>query len=201
MTMLHVRGARVRFGDSGTVTLPDLRVDSGERLAIVGANGSGKSTLLRVLAGVLRADGNVDRGCELAAVAWIAQRPYLFRTSVADNVALALVPLGLPAAERRRRALMALDDVGVADLADRSARALSDGQVVRVAVARALVAGPRVLLLDETLAPLDADATRRVASAILAVPGLTVVAASPTAAGLAALRPTRTTELPSRATH
>jgi len=200
MTRVRLRGVRVCF-ETGVLELPDLDVADGERVAVLGPNGSGKTTLVRVLAGVQPVEGEraVDERSSgpaaSRAVASVAQRPYLFGGSVAWNVALALTSVVHDETERGRRARTVIEELGLAELSGRDARRLSEGQIVRVAVARALVVDPSLLLLDETLAPLDEDAARRVSAAVLARPGLTVLATSPTAAGVARLAPTRTIEL------
>lgn len=200
MTRVRLRCACVRFA-TGPLALPDLDVADGERVAVLGPNGSGKTTLVRVLAGVQPVEGERTVGERSSgpsgsrAVAWVAQRPYLFGGSVAWNVALALTPFVRDETERDRRARTVLEELGIAELAGRDAKQLSEGQIVRVAVARALVVEPSLLLLDETLAPLDDGAARRVSAAVLARPGLSILATSPTAAGVARLAPTRTIEL------
>ena len=150
-----------------------LRVEAGETVALLGPNGAGKSTVLGVVAGTLRPDrGEVvldDRplvavGNGRAAwvpaydrqVALLAQDPLLFpHLTSLDNVAFGPRSRGAGRAEARRTAQRALDDLGVGDLGHRRPGALSGGQAQRVAVARALAAEPRLLLLDEPLTALD----------------------------------------------
>jgi NitT/TauT family transport system ATP-binding protein len=176
-----VRGARVVFGDGSAMSLPEMVVSRGELVAVTGANGSGKSTLLRALAGLARTTGTIERGVALADVAYVAARPYLFRGSAEANVELALSGRVHGRAERRRRALAALESVGGAHLAARDRRELSDGELQRVALARALVTEPLALLLDEPLGPLDAAGEALVVSLAADRRGRTVVIASPTA--------------------
>jgi ABC-type Mn2+/Zn2+ transport system ATPase subunit len=187
-------GARVRFGEA-CVALPDVVVERGARVAVVGPNGSGKTTLLRVLAGLVEADGRVERGVDLRDVAWVAQRPYLVRGSVSDNVALALLPHPLATDERRRRVREAIGRLGITDLADRPRSALSEGQLQRVALARTLVTRPKVLLLDEPLGPLDAAGAARLAEILREERGMTLVVAAPTPAGLPTVAFSGTIEL------
>ncbi|MGQ1838897.1 ATP-binding cassette domain-containing protein [Kocuria turfanensis] len=154
-----------------------VSVAEGQTLALTGPNGAGKSSLLAVVAGLLvpdtgRAalDGRVlfdldaaGRGPWVPAhdrgVVLLAQDPLLFpHLSVLENVAFG--PRSRGAGRRRARAAAAqwLEAVGAAPLAHRRPAALSGGQAQRVAVARALAADPRLLLLDEPFASLDSTA-------------------------------------------
>jgi molybdate transport system permease protein len=131
-------------------------------IALVGPNGSGKTTLLRALAGLELTRGtlHVD-DLDVAAlppegrpVGWVPQRGALFpHLSVRDNIAYAV-----GGRRGRARADEELERLDIAALADRKPSALSGGQAQRVALARALARRPRLLLLDEPLSALDADA-------------------------------------------
>jgi ABC-type nitrate/sulfonate/bicarbonate transport system ATPase subunit len=184
-----VRAARAVFPGGATLALPDLAVARGEFVAVTGTNGSGKSTLLRALAGVVNVAGTIERGVPLADVAYVGARPYLFRGSAEANVALALAGRVAGRAERRRRALAALESVAGAHLAARDRRELSDGELQRVALARALVTEPLALLLDEPFGPLDEAGTAVVLSLLSGRGGRTVVVAAPTADGFEGARP------------
>jgi len=151
----------------------DLTVADGEWLAVQGRTGHGKSTLLNLLGGLDRAtsgqvkldgrdlarmrDGELTR-MRATAVGFIFQTFNLVPTlSAAENVATALVPLRVRAAERRRRVAAALDSVGLADRSRHLPSELSGGQQQRVAIARALVKEPKVLLADEPTGNLDEE--------------------------------------------
>jgi tungstate transport system ATP-binding protein len=152
----------VSFGPIAALTGCSLRVQQGDRLALVGANGSGKSTLLRTLHGLVRpVKGEIEHD-RSARQAMLFQRPHLLRTSVLNNVALGLWLKGVPWRQAKADALQALARVGLADLAPRNARALSGGQQQRVALARAWALKPQVLLLDEPTSSLDPTAKREV---------------------------------------
>ncbi len=135
----------------------DLHVAPGEVLAVVGRSGSGKSTLLRLLGGLDRPDaGRVTLGGGTAADArMMFQEPRLLPWArVLDNVAVGLGPAPGPDGAERVRATLAR--VGLAARAGEWPAALSGGQKSRVALARALVSRPRMLMLDEPLGALDA---------------------------------------------
>ncbi|WP_226365074.1 nitrate/sulfonate/bicarbonate ABC transporter ATP-binding protein [Pseudonocardia sp. ICBG162] len=144
--------------------LQDIRLDlhAGEVVALLGRSGSGKSTLLRTVAGLIApTSGSVRyRGRELnganPGVAMVFQSfalmPWL---TVQDNVELGLAARGVPAAERRERALAAIDLIGLDGFESAYPKELSGGMRQRVGFARALVLEPDLLLMDEPFSALD----------------------------------------------
>ena len=158
----------------------DARLRPGLVTAVVGHNGAGKSTLAQVVAGALRLDSGSARFGERVVddaatfvparrrgVAMVSQAPRIFtHMSVVANVAFPLRVRGVRRAQARAAALEQLRAVGIADLAYRRGSDLSGGQAARVALARALVFRPDVLILDEPTAALDVEATAQV-SAVL----------------------------------
>ena len=160
--LFKLNSVSVSFGQIEALTACTLCVKAGDRLALVGANGSGKSTLLRTLHGLVRpAKGAIEQDRN-ARQAMLFQRPHMLRASVLNNVALGLWLKGVPWRQAKEDALRALMRVGLADLAQRNAKALSGGQQQRVALARAWALRPQVLLLDEPTASLDPTAKREV---------------------------------------
>jgi len=159
----------------GTLDL-DVAIDAtpGEIVAVLGPNGAGKSTFLRAVAGLVPLDaGRVEldeivledaaRGIHLPPehrpIGVVFQDYLLFpHLSALENVAFGLRARGVAAHEARTRARSWLDRLSLADYADAKPRTLSGGQAQRVALARALAIDPRLLLLDEPLAALDASA-------------------------------------------
>ncbi len=143
----------------------NLRIAAGERVALVGANGSGKSSLLRTLHGLVPpTQGQVIQAPGVRQ-AMLFQRPHMLRLSALNNVALGLWldrSLALNWRAAKALALQALQRVGLLAVAGQSARQLSGGQQQRLAMARAWVRQPDVLLLDEPTASLDPHAKREV---------------------------------------
>ncbi len=164
-----LRNVQVHLGPAGRLhALTDiyLRIQAGERVALVGANGSGKSTLLRTLHGLQRVSGGERHASSQQRVAMLFQRPHMLRLSVRLNIQLGLWLKGVAWIETRALALAALDRVELLHLAERNARALSGGQQQRVALARAWALRPDVWLLDEPTASLDPHAKREVEAQI-----------------------------------
>jgi NitT/TauT family transport system ATP-binding protein len=141
----------------------DLTIAPGEIVALVGASGAGKSTVLRLLAGLEPPSrGLVLRGAGPGRTGFVFQAPTLMSWADARaNVALPLELAGTPPAEARARAAAALTAVGLGDRLTARPRQLSGGMAMRVSLARALVTGPDLLLLDEPFAALDSVTRRR----------------------------------------
>ncbi|MEU8077924.1 ABC transporter ATP-binding protein [Catellatospora citrea] len=149
-TVLTAGGVRRSFGAAVVLDGVDLTIAPGEVVALLGGSGSGKSTLLRILAGLdPDATGTVRRPPRQAVV--FQEHRLLPWKRVIDNVAL-----GLTGPDVHARALAALAEVGLPDRDTAWPAELSGGQAQRVAVARALVREPELLLLDEPFGALDA---------------------------------------------
>jgi tungstate transport system ATP-binding protein len=152
----------------------DLRIDAGGITAIVGPNGAGKTALLRLLHGLTRPSAGeisfagvpplIAPHSDLAypGQALVFQYNPMLRDSVLANVVIALEAEGLSRAERHARARRALARVGLADRAADPARKLSGGERQRLAIARAWLTQPRLMLMDEPTANLDPSATEQV---------------------------------------
>jgi putative ABC transport system ATP-binding protein len=160
-------------GDAAVAALKgvDFSIDRGEFVAVMGPSGSGKSTAMNILGcldtptqgtyefmGAAVGDLNRDQQALLRRhyLGFVFQGFNLLpRTSAVENVELPLMYRGVPAAERRRLALAALDKVSLADRANHDPNELSGGQQQRVAIARAIVTHPQVMLADEPTGNLD----------------------------------------------
>jgi NitT/TauT family transport system ATP-binding protein len=158
---------------NGTVALKDtsFSVNRGEFISLVGPSGCGKSTILRIVAGL----GSLSAGSVSVAgrppaqarrerhdMAFVFQDATLLPwRNVSRNVELPLQLRGMPRAERSLRAREALDVVGLNDVATEYPRQLSGGMRMRVSIARALVARPHLMLMDEPFGALDELARER----------------------------------------
>lgn len=168
---LRIEQLVVSFDGAPALAGIDLRVETGELLAVLGPSGSGKSTLLRAIAGLQRPDAGriLLAGSDLAGlpphrrgVGMMFQEGVLFpHRDVEGNVGFGLRMAGVGAAERRRKVDETLALVGLEGFKRRYVGTLSGGERQRVALARALAPEPRVLLLDEPLGSLDGPLRER----------------------------------------
>jgi NitT/TauT family transport system ATP-binding protein len=165
-TILETRNLSKIFsdtsGDLPAVNKVSFSVSKGEFLCIVGPSGCGKTTILQLLAGLLsNSTGQILLGGKTLKgphrdISVVFQKPNLMPwRNVLDNIQLPLQIYGVPTKEARERARLYLEKVGLSDFADAFPKALSGGMEQRVAVARALVQKPRILLLDEPFGALD----------------------------------------------
>src|SRR6266576_217235 len=164
--MLELVGVRHRYDGRIVLDLERFAVASGAAVAIVGPNGSGKSTLLRLLAllerpseGEVRLDGAVASASPALRrrVTLVEQRPVLFRGTVRENLEYGLRARGI---RRTKTIENVAERFALAPLLERRRHELSDGEVQRVAVARALAVEPEVLLLDEPVSSADRAAAQ-----------------------------------------
>jgi ABC-type multidrug transport system ATPase subunit len=179
---VRLRGTTVakRFGRIAALRGIDFEIAPGEAVAILGANGAGKSTLLRILAGLSRASGGVfealrgtdtDTGSSDALpreelrgeVGYVGHATLLYgELSAEENLVFAGRLAGCK--PTRKRVAELLDTVGLADVASRRAGTFSRGMSQRLAIARAIVHEPAVLLLDEPFTGLDEMSAERLSS-------------------------------------
>jgi cobalt/nickel transport system ATP-binding protein len=149
-----------------------LRIERGEKVALVGPNGAGKSTLMLHLNGILSGQGQVqvaglpvtrpNLALVRAKVGLVFQNPddQLFSPTVFEDVAFGPLHMGLPGNEVRARVARALEQVRMSGYADRLSHHLSAGEKKRIAIATVLSMDPEILVLDEPSAGLDPRARR-----------------------------------------
>jgi len=164
-----------QMGDTAVHALRGVSttIADGDYVAVMGASGSGKSTFMNMLGALDRPDSgflsisgksleglSADQLAEFRneKVGFVFQQfNLLSRTTAIENAALPLLYAGLPWAERRKRAIARLEQVGLGDRMDHHPAQLSGGQQQRVAIARALVNDPAILLADEPTGALDSQ--------------------------------------------
>lgn len=188
--MYRLDSIRKCYGSNVALDIEGLTIAEGRLYTLTGANGAGKSTLLSILAFLAPpTSGEIHYAGKRVAwdpgsmeeyrrkVTLLHQSPYLFGGTVYDNVAFGLKARRIHGDARERRVDKALDDVGLQGFRDRKARELSGGEAQRVAMARALVLEPEVLLLDEPLANIDRGTAGLLETVIASLParGTTVV--------------------------
>lgn len=161
---LEVFGVKKKYGDHLVLDLEHLAIEPGAITGITGPNGCGKSTFLNIASGIDRDfegrlvyDGRALDRQMIQSMAYVFQKPYLFKRTVRENIAYPLKLRGVPAQERERRVQALLERLEIEDLADKRADRLSGGESQKVALARALVFEPRLLLLDEPTASIDPE--------------------------------------------
>jgi len=178
--MLELAGVRHAYEGRVVLDLERFAVQPGALIAIVGHNGSGKSTLLRLLAlverpaaGEVRWDGAVvssprmrPRAAARRRITLVEQRPVLFRGTVRANIGFGLKVRGHRGVEAQKAVAVVAERLGITGLLERRRHELSDGEVQRVAVARALAVAPDVLLLDEPVSSADRAAAQALYGAL-----------------------------------
>lgn len=187
MPLLHVHGLKKIFGERLLFDIEQLAISAASAYVLTGLNGAGKSTLLRILAGLESAD--IERASFMGepvrlspypqamrdAIVYVHQHPVMFSTSVTDNIAYGLVARERPKAEIAQRVEEALEWAGITHLRNSRPQNLSGGEKQRIALARARVLDPKLLLLDEPTANLDGTAREQV---IALIPSLTAAGSS-----------------------
>jgi ABC-type Mn2+/Zn2+ transport system ATPase subunit len=173
-SLITLDHATLGYGRSPVLRDVCLQVSAGDYLGIVGPNGSGKTTLLKAVLGLIPPlAGSVRLSHALGTVGYVPQRDTLdsiFPLTVFDIVVMGLFdtlpPVRRPGAAERERAMAALADAGIQNLADKHYGSLSGGQKQRTIIARAMVAQPEVLLLDEPTNGMDLAAEESILALI-----------------------------------
>lgn len=167
--LLTFSNLRKSIGGQRLLDIERFSIQRGTCTLLSGKNGAGKTTLLKIIAGLEPPDRAhvCYQGCTLPwrkaqrryrhEVVYLHQYPYLFDCSVSDNIAYGLKRAGMARAEIAPKVSEALDWAGLSHLAARNAHELSGGEKQRVALTRAWVLSPRILLLDEPVASMDQE--------------------------------------------
>ena len=169
--MIEYKHLKLSYGRREILSDVSVSLKPNSVILLSGENGCGKSTLLRVMAGLLKPDaGKIScagvnsefsqcRSSLLEQVMYLHQTPYMFNTSVKENL---LIAHKKGRGDHLRLVEQALEWVGLAHLMNENARTLSGGERQRIALARALLRRPRILLLDEPTAHLDASSNAQI---------------------------------------
>ncbi len=167
--LVELVGVRYRVRDAKILRGVSLQVHPGERVALLGANGAGKTTLLRLINGLISSSEGSLVSPPVTQQAMLFQKPPLLRRNVLDNVAFALKRRGINPIEAEQVSLQTLNRCGLTGLSQRYARALSGGEQQKLALARAWVTRPTLLLADEATASLAPAAVHEVERLLLEI--------------------------------
>ncbi|MFT7616794.1 MAG: tungstate transport system ATP-binding protein [Planctomycetota bacterium] len=178
--MITIKNLVIRRAHQTICSVPELVIPDGTRTWIHGRNGTGKSTLMRVMAGLESSDiSNCNMGAERHDIAYLSQKPYLFKGGLNYNLAYGLKCRGIRGQECAKRVSEAVDSFDLTELIDQDLSTASGGERQRIALARALILQPRILLLDEPFAELDNKQSTRMKAAIDHIEGLSLIISSP----------------------
>ncbi|MEO7804371.1 MAG: ABC transporter ATP-binding protein [Actinomycetota bacterium] len=166
MNPLQASGIRHRYG-TFELNVDQIELTSGKVTCIMGRTGSGKSTLVRILGCLERPQhGVVQHAGGKHDLVTALQKAIMWQGSVQENVEYGMKVRRIGKRQRRSRAEDALDALDIYELASHDVRTLSGGQTQKVALARAIVLDPEVLLLDEPLAHIDQESARTIATTL-----------------------------------
>ena len=172
--LIDVSALKKTFGERRLLDVSELALDAGKIYALTGDNGSGKSTLLKILSGLEPADElrmrfngeDIDGATYPDAlrreIIYVHQHPYLFHSSIAANIEYGLALRGVAQPQRLELANAAIEWAGLGAVRQVQPKRLSGGERQKVALARAKVLTPRLLLVDEPTANLDRAACEQI---------------------------------------
>ncbi|MGI2175611.1 energy-coupling factor ABC transporter ATP-binding protein [Shewanella ulleungensis] len=175
---IHAQNLLMKFQKNTLFSVDELNFKQGDVIYLQGDNGSGKSTLMKILAGLIKPTEGVvfDQGFTpkswwqadslLGKAVYLHQHPYLFEGSVKYNLTYALNQLKLTSSERSNRIKQAINMAQLNDLLTHHASDLSGGERQRLAIARAWITQPKLLMLDEPISNMDKHSQRLVLAMI-----------------------------------
>jgi len=172
--LLAINGLKKRFGEHTLLDIGEFTINPASAYVLAGPNGAGKTTLLRILSGLEPAEianaAFLGQSVSFSPysrilrneIVYVHQHPIMFSTTVAENIAYGLHARGISKAELDASVEESMEWAGVTHLRDRGTNTLSGGEKQRIAIARARILKPRLLLLDEPTSNLDGNAKEQV---------------------------------------
>lgn len=162
---IDISQLKKHYGSRRIIDLEALQLESGKILGLTGVNGAGKTTLLRILAGLdNNYEGKIYYDQQLGLttesrqqVTYLSQKPYMMKGSVRENIAYPLLLRKMELGLIKTKTDCLMEELGLQSLAEQHATLLSGGEAQKVALARALIFEPKLLLLDEPTASIDAQ--------------------------------------------
>ncbi len=152
--MIEIKDLKKKYSADFTLNIESLKINEGERVALIGANGSGKSTLLKLITGFIKPDiGKTLINTE--SFAYLPQSPFIFSTSVRKNVCIGLKDKKNSKKEKELKEIFNM--TGLLPLLDKNAAKLSGGEKQRMVFARMLIDEHKLLMLDEPFGAVDID--------------------------------------------
>jgi tungstate transport system ATP-binding protein len=172
---IRAKNLSKRYDERVLFHIPDLQIGPSDSIYLKGHNGVGKTTLLKILSGLTTPSSGTINDQEVTTfqrlfrrklfndIVYLHQSPYMFDSSLVNNIRYATKKSNSLQSSGRAQAINALRTVGLESLADEHCSVLSGGEKQRLAMARAWVANPSILLMDEPSASLDAESTQGIA--------------------------------------
>jgi tungstate transport system ATP-binding protein len=171
---IEIKKLLKRYKDKVVVDIERNIFKSGKIYGIIGENGAGKTTLLKIIAGLepfergsIHYNGKSLGESELKRITYLSQTPYMMQTSVYNNIAYPLKIRGKSEAEVGHLVHQIMDEFQITSFKDQLATQLSGGEAQKVALARALIFDPEVVLLDEPTASIDRNTIKTIEEAII----------------------------------